>query len=67
MKSYKWKEDKNGLILDEPVKFKDHLMDAMRYAIYTFGKDQLGKEMLSLPSMHNIEISSLTRNTLKGY
>ena len=32
---YKWKEDKEGNVLDEPVKFKDHLMDAMRYAIYT--------------------------------
>jgi len=67
IKSYKWKEDKNGLILDEPVKFKDHLMDAMRYAIYTYGRDRLGKELLSLPNMHNIDISSVTRNTLKGY
>lgn len=33
--SYKYREDKNGHTLDEPVKFNDHLMDAMRYAIYT--------------------------------
>ena len=32
---YKWKQDKDGNVLDEPVKFKDHLLDAMRYAIYT--------------------------------
>lgn len=32
---YKWKEDKNGNILDEPVKFNDHAMDALRYAVYT--------------------------------
>ena len=32
--SYQWKEDKNGNVLPEPVKFNDHLIDAMRYAIY---------------------------------
>lgn len=30
---YKWKQDKNGLPLDEPVKFNDHGMDATRYGI----------------------------------
>ena len=40
IQNYKWKEDKNGNILDEPVKFMDHLLDAMRYAIYT----HLGKQ-----------------------
>ncbi len=33
-KSYSWKTDKNGNILDEPVKAKDDAMDAMRYGIY---------------------------------
>ena len=33
--SYKWKEDKDGNVFDEPVKFKDDLMDANRYAEYT--------------------------------
>lgn len=33
IRSYKWKEDKEGRILEEPVKFNDHAMDAMRYAI----------------------------------
>ena len=32
---YKYKEDKDGNVMDEPVKFRDHLVDAMRYAIYT--------------------------------
>lgn len=35
IKSYKWKIDKDGRVLDEPVKFNDDAMDAMRYAIYT--------------------------------
>ena len=34
IRTYKWKE-KKGETLDEPVKFQDHLMDAMRYAIFT--------------------------------
>lgn len=33
-KSYSWKE-KDGKILDEPVKADDHLMDAIRYAVHT--------------------------------
>ena len=32
IRGYKWKE-KEGQILDEPVKFLDHAMDAMRYAL----------------------------------
>lgn len=32
---YKWMKDKNNKILDSPVKFNDHLMDAMRYGIYS--------------------------------
>lgn len=35
IKGYKWKVDKNEMVLDEPVKFNDHSMDAMRYAIFT--------------------------------
>lgn len=35
MKNYKWKVDKNGIVLDEPVKFNDHLCDALRYAVFT--------------------------------
>lgn len=35
IKSYKWKTDKNGKVLDEPVKFNDHAMDAGRYGTFT--------------------------------
>lgn len=34
-RGYKYREDRNGNVLDEPVKFRDHLMDCERYAIYT--------------------------------
>lgn len=32
---YSWKTDRDGNLLDEPVKLKDHAMDADRYALYT--------------------------------
>ena len=35
LRGYSWKEDKDGKVLDEPVKMNDHLADAMRYAIFT--------------------------------
>lgn len=35
IRSYKWKKDKDDKVLDEPVKFADHLCDAIRYAIFT--------------------------------
>lgn len=36
--TYKWKEDKNGDPIPEPVKFNDHALDAVRYAIFTHMK-----------------------------
>ena len=34
IRGYQRKVDKAGNVLEEPVKFHDHLMDAMRYVIY---------------------------------
>jgi phage terminase large subunit len=34
-RAYSWRKDRNGNILDEPVDFLNHLMDAERYALYT--------------------------------
>jgi phage terminase large subunit len=33
LRNYKWKEDKNGKQLNEPVDQFNHAIDAMRYAI----------------------------------
>lgn len=33
--AYKWREDKNGNLIPEPVKFNDHSIDATRYGIFT--------------------------------
>lgn len=39
-RTYKWKE-RNGIALDEPVKFQDHAIDAIRYAVHShFSKPQ---------------------------
>lgn len=35
LKSYKWKVNKDGHVLDEPVKFNDHAADALRYGVFT--------------------------------
>lgn len=33
VRNYKWKTDKNGQVIDEPVKLNDHAIDALRYAV----------------------------------
>lgn len=35
IQSYKYREKKDGQVLEEPVPFMDHLMDALRYEIFT--------------------------------
>jgi phage terminase large subunit len=46
--AYKWKTDKNGNVLDEPVKFMDHLMDAKRYGIYSRAKKIGGQPSITV-------------------
>jgi phage terminase large subunit len=38
IQSYTYKTDRAGQVLDEPVKFNDHLCDSFRYALYTHSK-----------------------------
>lgn len=40
--SYSYKTDRNGNIFDEPVKFNDHALDAIRYAIYSHCRNRGG-------------------------
>ncbi len=35
LNSYKWKKNKADEVLEEPVKMNDHLLDALRYAVFT--------------------------------
>ncbi|NLO90850.1 MAG: hypothetical protein GX410_02490, partial [Elusimicrobia bacterium] len=36
IQNYKWKTAPGGLVLDEPVKFNDHALDALRYAVRSY-------------------------------
>ena len=38
---YKRKEDKNGIVLEEPVKVFDHSMDAGRYGTFSIGRNYI--------------------------
>jgi phage terminase large subunit len=33
-RNYKWKEDKNGLVLNAPVDMFNHSIDAIRYLVF---------------------------------
>ncbi len=35
IQAYTYKEDRNDQVMEEPVKFNDHTMDSIRYALYT--------------------------------
>jgi phage terminase large subunit len=48
IRTYKWREDKNGNMMDEPVKFNDHAVDALRYAIHTHLIDET-KQAVFIP------------------
>lgn len=44
---YKWREDKEGNVLDEPVKFNDHACDAVRYPVVGyFGRIPIKQEQI---------------------
>jgi phage terminase large subunit len=43
IKSYSWKTSKDGKVMDEPVKYNDHAMDAIRYAVYSYLNDSIPK------------------------
>ena len=65
LKSYKWKEDKNGNILDEPVKFNDHLCDSVRYAVFTHGQKYWINAQSAFPKQIASIKDSNFRNKLK--
>jgi len=35
IQGYKYRQDMNGIVIDEPVKYNDHAMDSFRYAMFT--------------------------------
>ncbi|MDW8056626.1 MAG: PBSX family phage terminase large subunit [Elusimicrobiota bacterium] len=61
IKTYSWKKDKDGKLLDEPIKFNDHCLDALRYAIYTHCHKylQVGREKIEKTKYEIYSYSSL--------
>ena len=64
-KNYSWKKDKNGKILDEPIKFLDHLQDASQYCKYTHFKNRFGKDFEQ--TLAELESQINTQNEANEY
>ena len=43
IRSYSFRKDKQDNVIEEPVKFQDHCMDALRYGVYTYHAE--GRDM----------------------
>jgi phage terminase large subunit len=41
VKGYSYRTDKNSRVLEEPIKFNDHAMDAIRYALFTHNQGNI--------------------------
>lgn len=54
-RNYLWTTDKNGTIINEPIKRNDHLMDALRYALSTLGR--LEQEKTYWDRIYEVEIN----------
>lgn len=63
--NYKWKEDKNGNSLDEPMHAYSHGPDAFRYPVHTYW----GKEYRNWDEddAEDVEIEELESNKIHGY
>lgn len=55
IRAYKYKEDRDGNVKEEPVKFRDHLLDSVRYCTYTHFKQQ--KQRLQIPTYYIPDLS----------
>jgi len=53
LKNYKWKEDKNGDMINIPVDNFNHAMDALRYAVTSKITQQQPHHMLYVPARSN--------------
>jgi phage terminase large subunit len=61
-KNYKWKTDKNGKVLDEPIHSFSHAPDAVRYPIFTHWGHQYRN--LTESDVHNVEIEEMEALTV---
>ena len=54
IRGYQRKKDKNGHVLEEPIKFADHLMDSARYSVMG-GKEQPREDILVYNAMELVK------------
>lgn len=78
-RNYKWKEDKNGKALDEPIHSFSHSCDAVRYPIHThWGKDFRNLKMEDIKGVSiagsesskefaRTEFTGNTSSSIRGY
>lgn len=60
--TYQWRRDRNGNVLDIPVKFNDHAMDAKRYGMHSYLKE-VGPVVTSLTRTGSPHKSGLEMDT----
>jgi len=70
LNTYSWKKNKNNQATDEPIKIADHLLDALRYAIYTHNKSKvsvprIGVNGITYTKEHTPTSSASAINNLK--
>jgi phage terminase large subunit len=44
--TYQWDQNKYGHLIERPFKYNDHLMDAMRYALFSHLRVRMDKQGL---------------------
>lgn len=66
-RTYKWRKDKSGMVLDEPVKMFDHTLDAIRYAVATHSAIYWGQALDVLPSATSSTRRPRRFNLFEGY
>jgi phage terminase large subunit len=66
LNNYKWKADKNGIILDRvPLDKFNHALDGVRYVVWTWEKDKKGE--LTLEALRNVHIIPSETSQIRGY
>ena len=67
LKSYKWKEI-HDIVINEPVKFRDHLLDALRYAVFTYGQQYWSDSVINFKTGKlNLNKRFNMKQQLKGF
>ncbi len=61
IRSYSWREDRNGRILDEPIKFNDDCVDSLRYAVFSHINKEEKREIKSIPTSAGGSVSGRLR------